>query len=96
MTYQSVNFAYPSRPSAPVLTGVNFTLKNGMTLALIGESGCGKSTVLQLLLRFYDATNGSIVCIIIIIICKILIFLLFYDDLMMLFYDDFHDWFVGE
>ncbi len=60
--YESVGFAYPSRPSAHVLTGFTINVTEGMTLALVGESGCGKSTVLQLLLRFYDATTGSIVC----------------------------------
>ncbi len=58
--FRDVKFAYPSRPDAPVLRGLSFTVMPGETLALVGSSGCGKSTVVSLLERFYDPTAGTI------------------------------------
>ena len=58
--FKSVEFKYPSRVDVPVLRGVNFEIKPGQTVALVGSSGCGKSTCIQLLQRFYDPLNGSI------------------------------------
>ncbi|KAL4522657.1 hypothetical protein Ndes2526B_g00998 [Nannochloris sp. 'desiccata'] len=55
-----VNFAYPSAPSKQVLNSVSFTVPAGTTAALVGESGCGKSTMVGLLLRLYDPTSGRI------------------------------------
>jgi ATP-binding cassette subfamily B protein len=51
---RDVVFAYPTRPSVPVLRGLSLTLEAGRSVALVGASGCGKSTVAQLLLRLYD------------------------------------------
>lgn len=56
-----MKFSYPSRESVQVLKGLNFTIKTGETLALVGASGCGKSTSVALLERFYDPTSGSVV-----------------------------------
>ena len=46
--------------SLQVLRGVNLEVKKGQTVALVGSSGCGKSTCIQLLQRFYDVDSGSI------------------------------------
>ena len=58
--FENVRFRYPSRPLRPVLRGLNFEIKRGTTTAFVGTSGSGKSTVMQLLLRFYDADSGRI------------------------------------
>lgn len=55
-----VKFEYPTRPSIRVLDGLSLKVDHGQTLALVGESGCGKSTVLALLERFYDARQGTV------------------------------------
>jgi ATP-binding cassette subfamily B protein len=55
-----VDFTYPSRPDAPVLTDVSMTLDPGDVVALVGPSGSGKSTIAALLSRFYDPTAGQI------------------------------------
>ncbi|CAL1536088.1 unnamed protein product [Lymnaea stagnalis] len=54
-------FRYPMRPDAVVLNGLNMSVEPGQTLALVGESGCGKSTTVQLIERFYDPEKGSVV-----------------------------------
>ena len=54
IAFQEVKFSYPTR-DAPVLNGLNMNVKSGETIALIGTSGSGKSTAVQLLERFYDA-----------------------------------------
>lgn len=61
MTFNEVVFNYPTRPDIPVLQGLSLEVKKGQTLALVGSSGCGKSTVVQLLERFYDPLAGSVV-----------------------------------
>ncbi|XP_057689868.1 ATP-dependent translocase ABCB1-like [Corythoichthys intestinalis] len=57
---ESVMFTYPSRPNVPVLQGLNLKVSKGETLALVGSSGCGKSTTIQLLERFYDPMRGKV------------------------------------
>ncbi|KAJ0181234.1 hypothetical protein K1T71_003319 [Dendrolimus kikuchii] len=56
----NVVFNYPSRPDVPVLRGINLSVKRGQSVALVGHSGCGKSTIIQLLLRYYDVMSGSV------------------------------------
>nr|XP_057939638.1 ATP-dependent translocase ABCB1-like isoform X3 [Doryrhamphus excisus] len=58
--FEGVKFSYPSRPNIPVLRGLNLKLSKGKTLALVGSSGCGKSTTIQLLERFYDTAHGTV------------------------------------
>ena len=58
---QDVHFSYPTRPDAPVLTGLTLALEPGQVVALVGHSGGGKSTVAALLSRFYDPDTGGIV-----------------------------------
>jgi ATP-binding cassette subfamily B (MDR/TAP) protein 1 len=53
-------FAYPSRPHIDVCKGYNLTIEAGQSCALVGASGSGKSTVINLLLRFYDPSSGSV------------------------------------
>ncbi|MFZ5477097.1 MAG: ABC transporter ATP-binding protein [Myxococcota bacterium] len=57
---EGVDFAYPTRPEAPVLRGVDLELEPGRILALVGPSGGGKSTVAQLLARLYDPVAGRV------------------------------------
>lgn len=58
--FDKISFNYPSRPETAALDDVSFEVSPGMTVALVGPSGAGKTTVLQLLLRFYDPQSGSI------------------------------------
>ena len=58
--FRDVNFHYPTRPDIKVLKGVTLTVNPGETLALVGQSGCGKSTCIQLIERFYDGTLGEV------------------------------------
>nr|XP_045016867.1 phosphatidylcholine translocator ABCB4 isoform X2 [Jaculus jaculus] len=60
VTFNEVMFNYPTRPNVPVLQGLSLEVKKGQTLALVGSSGCGKSTVVQLLERFYDPLGGRV------------------------------------
>ncbi|KAK5847663.1 hypothetical protein PBY51_016773 [Eleginops maclovinus] len=53
-------FTYPTRPDVQVLNGLNVSVKPGQTLAFVGSSGCGKSTSVQLLERFYDPDHGRV------------------------------------
>jgi len=58
--YSQVEFSYPSRPDIPILRGADIRIKAGSTVALVGHSGCGKSTCIQLLQRFYDPVGGAV------------------------------------
>uniref|UniRef100_A0A8C3VJ32 P-type phospholipid transporter n=1 Tax=Catagonus wagneri TaxID=51154 RepID=A0A8C3VJ32_9CETA len=60
VTLNDIVFRYPTRPDVPVLQGLSLGVKKGQTLALVGSSGCGKSTVVQLLERFYDPVFGTV------------------------------------
>ena len=60
VSFDQVNFNYPSRPQVAALADVSFKVDAGQTVALVGPSGAGKTTVLQLLLRYYDPQSGSI------------------------------------
>ncbi|KAG1732478.1 P-loop containing nucleoside triphosphate hydrolase protein [Suillus lakei] len=57
---ENVHFSYPTRPGFRVLRGLSLTIEPGTYVALVGSSGCGKSTVIQLLERFYDPLSGRI------------------------------------
>ena len=58
--FDDVRFAYPARPDTSALTGTSFHVRPGETVAVVGASGAGKSTLFSLILRFYDATTGSV------------------------------------
>ena len=58
--FEAVRFAYPGRPEGQVLDGLSFTVRPGETVALVGPSGAGKTTVFQLLMRFYDPQGGRV------------------------------------
>ena len=60
MKFQDVSFAYPSRPHKPALNHFTVSVEPGKTLALVGQSGSGKSTCLALLERFYALQHGQI------------------------------------
>ena len=59
--FKSVLFQYPARPDVTVLHDISFTVSPGETVALVGSSGCGKSTTVALLERFYDPASGIVV-----------------------------------
>lgn len=58
--FKNVTFQYPSRPDRKALDNLSFHIKPGETVALVGPSGAGKTTVFQLLQRFYDAQSGQV------------------------------------
>lgn len=56
-----MRFEYPTRPDVPVLRGLSVAVRQGQQLALVGASGCGKSTIVSLLERFYDIRTGELI-----------------------------------
>lgn len=60
LKYEVKSFAYPDEPQIPVLHHIDFTLKTGQTLGLVGKVGAGKTTIIQLLLREFDQYDGKI------------------------------------
>ncbi len=60
VAFSKVNFSYPTRTDVQVLKSVSFDLNRGKTLALVGRSGSGKSTIASLLMRFYAIENGIV------------------------------------
>ncbi|KAK9461529.1 P-loop containing nucleoside triphosphate hydrolase protein [Lipomyces oligophaga] len=58
--FKNVHFRYPTRPQVPVLRGLNLTIKPGQFVALVGSSGCGKSTTIGLMERFYQPLSGQV------------------------------------
>lgn len=60
LCFQQVHFHYPTNPSSPSLTDINFVVAPGEMVAIVGPSGAGKSTIFELILRFYDPQSGQI------------------------------------
>lgn len=60
MIFDKVQFSYPLRPKQKVLRGVDVAIRPGKMVAFVGASGCGKSTMIALLQRFYDPTSGEL------------------------------------
>jgi len=60
LAFQNVSFAYPDEPGEMVLDNINFSINKGEVVALVGPSGGGKSTLVDLIPRFYDVTGGAI------------------------------------
>ncbi|WBW74050.1 mitochondrial peptide-transporting ATPase [Schizosaccharomyces osmophilus] len=60
LTFENVGFAYPTRPKSTIFKDLSFEIQPGMNIAIVAASGGGKSTVSQLLLRFYDPISGRI------------------------------------
>lgn len=60
ITFEDIKFHYPSRPNVPIFKGLSIDFAAGKTCALVGASGSGKSTVIQLIERFYDPLSGRV------------------------------------
>ena len=58
--FRNVSFRYPGVQSGNVLSGVNFRVNRGETVAVLGATGCGKTSLVSLIPRFYDATEGEV------------------------------------
>ena len=68
-----MTFQYPTRPDVQVLQGLNVSVRPGQTLALVGASGCGKSTSVSLIERFYDVCGGRVVSTVLLLLCPTLL-----------------------
>lgn len=60
ITFDAVSFAYPARPGVQALDAVSLSVKPGETVAFVGPSGAGKTTIIQMIQRFYDPNQGAI------------------------------------
>ena len=60
IVFDKVQFAYPTRPEVTILKGVSFTIPKNASVAFVGHSGCGKSTIISLIQRFYKPAAGTI------------------------------------
>ncbi|WP_394526781.1 ABC transporter ATP-binding protein [Lacrimispora sp. JR3] len=60
VVFENVSFAYSDEPDRLILNNVSFSVKPGETIALVGPTGAGKTTIVNLISRFYEATKGSI------------------------------------
>lgn len=60
IAFHGVSFAYPTRKDFVVLNGLDFTIRPGEKVALVGQSGSGKSTIINLLMRFYPVSSGTV------------------------------------
>ncbi|EEB85094.1 ABC transporter transmembrane domain-containing protein [Roseobacter sp. GAI101] len=60
ITFENVAFSYPARPGVQALDGISLTINPGETVAFVGPSGAGKTTIIQMILRFYDPQSGRI------------------------------------
>nr|WP_103762047.1 ABC transporter transmembrane domain-containing protein [Roseovarius confluentis] len=60
VAFENVSFTYPTRPDAPALHELNLVIEPGETVALVGPSGAGKTTIIQMIQRFYDPQSGQV------------------------------------
>eukprot|EP01124_Arcella_intermedia_P035798 TRINITY_DN9216_c0_g1_i3.p1 TRINITY_DN9216_c0_g1~~TRINITY_DN9216_c0_g1_i3.p1 ORF type:complete len:337 (+),score=83.32 TRINITY_DN9216_c0_g1_i3:1050-2060(+) len=60
INFQNIQFSYPTRPNQTILDNFNMSIEASQCIALVGHSGCGKSTIANLLLKFYEPTSGKI------------------------------------
>lgn len=58
LQFKNVNFAYPDQK--PIFKNLSFTVEDGQSVAIVGPTGAGKSTIMRLIYRFYDVNGGSI------------------------------------